>query len=74
MSSCLSRKNASDHWAFMGVTTICKVIPSKRAEKQLSESYQRKLKCYECWDIEKEKVAQSKLRIERTMSNKSLQI
>ena len=48
MSSCLSRKNASVHWAFMGVTTICKVIPSKRAEKQLSESYQRKLKCYEC--------------------------
>ena len=58
----------------MGVTTICKVIPSKRADKQLSESYQRKLKCYESWDIEKEKVAQSKLRIERTMSNKSLQI
>ena len=57
MSTCLSRKNASVHWAFMGVTTICKVIPSKRAEKQLSESYQRKLKRYECWDIEKEKVA-----------------
>ena len=49
MSPCLSRKNASDG-AFMGVTTttIWKVIPSKRADKQLSESYQRKLKFYEC--------------------------